>query len=33
MYAIETKNLRKDFDDGKETVHAVSGIDLKIEKG
>ena len=33
MYAIETKNLRKDFDSGKETVHAVRGINLKIEKG
>ena len=32
MYAIETKNLRKDFSDGKKTVHAVEGIDLKIEK-
>src|SRR3989338_2153267 len=32
MYAIETKNLRKDFSDGKKTVHAVKGIDLKIEK-
>jgi len=32
MYAIETKNLRKDFLDGKKPVHAVKGIDLKIEK-
>ncbi|MBI5061535.1 MAG: ABC transporter ATP-binding protein, partial [Candidatus Aenigmarchaeota archaeon] len=32
MYAIETKNLKKDFKDGKETVHAVRGIDLRVEK-
>ncbi len=33
MYAIETSKLRKDFADGRELVHAVKGIDLKIEKG
>ncbi len=32
MYAIETQNLKKDFADGKEIVHAVKGIGLKIEK-
>ena len=33
MLAIETTNLKKDFKEGKETTHAVNGIDLKIEKG
>lgn len=33
MYAIETSKLRKDFRHGKDAVHAVRGIDLKIEKG
>ena len=33
MLAIETQNLKKDFKEGKETTHALKGIDLKIEKG
>ncbi len=33
MYAIETKNLKKHFKDGKSFSKAVDGIDLKIEKG
>jgi len=33
MYSIETKNLKKDFKCRDKTVHAVRGIDLKIEKG
>ena len=33
MYAIETKNLSKEFVDGKRIVRAVRGINLEIEKG
>lgn len=32
MYAIETKNLKKTFIDGKERIDALRGINLKIKK-
>ena len=30
---IEIKNLRKDYHIGEVTVHALRGVDLKIQEG
>lgn len=33
MPIIETKNLRRDYQDGDSIIHAVDGIDLSVEAG